>query len=123
MVTSITNLSRSGLYDWVLQRLTAVVLGAYFVFLFGYILCNSDMDYMQWRGLFDCLPMKIFTLLSLLSLVAHAWVGMWTITTDYLNERAFGSKSVLIRFPVQLICFIALFCYVVWGVHILWGLG
>ncbi len=122
MVTNITNLSRSGLYDWVLQRLTAIVLGAYSVFLFGYILCNPDMDYYQWSGLFDHLSMKIFTLLSLLSLVAHAWVGMWTITTDYLNDRAFGARSVLIRFPVQLVCFVALFCYVVWGVHILWGL-
>jgi len=80
------------------------------------------MEYTQWRGLFDCLAMKVFTLFSLLSLVAHAWVGMWTITTDYLNDRALGSNSVLIRFPVQLVCFIALFCYVVWGVHILWGL-
>ncbi|WP_263078618.1 succinate dehydrogenase, hydrophobic membrane anchor protein [Endozoicomonas sp. Mp262] len=122
MVTNITNLSRSGLYDWMLQRLTAIILGVYSIFLVGYILLNPDMEYSQWKGLFDHLAMKIFTLLSILSVVAHAWIGMWTITTDYLNERAFGSKSVLIRFPIQLFCFIALFCYIVWGAHILWGL-
>ncbi len=122
MVTNITNFSRSGLYDWMLQRLSAIILGVYTVFLAGYILFNPHMDYTQWRGLFDHLSMKIFTLLALLSLVVHAWIGIWTITTDYLNDRAFGFRSVLIRFPVQLVCFIALFCYVVWGVHILWGL-
>ncbi|MDD7804418.1 MAG: succinate dehydrogenase, hydrophobic membrane anchor protein [Endozoicomonas sp. (ex Botrylloides leachii)] len=122
MVTNITNLSRSGLYDWVLQRLTAVILGAYTVFFLGYIMLNPDMDYSQWRHLFDQLPVKIFTLLTLLSLGAHAWIGLWTITTDYLNERALGARAVLIRFLVQLFCFLALFSYTVWGVHILWGL-
>ena len=111
-----------GLYDWMMQRLTAIILGAYTVFLIVYLLVNPGMEYEQWKGLFDGPPMKIFTLLALLSVVGHAWVGMWTITTDYLNDRAFGSRSVLIRFPVQLCCFVALFCYVVWGVHILWGL-
>ncbi len=122
MVTNITNLSRSGLYDWMLQRVSAVILGAYFVFLAGYLLLNPGLGYEQWLELFDATWMRIFTLLTLLAVLAHAWVGMWTIATDYLNERAFGSKSVLIRFPVQLICFVALFSYLIWGVQILWGL-
>ncbi len=122
MVTSVTNLSRSGLYDWMLQRLTAIILGAYSVFLVGYILANPGMEYPQWSGLFENTWMRIFTLLALISVLAHAWIGMWTVTTDYLNDRALGSKSVLIRFPVQLICFIALFSFVIWGVQILWGL-
>ena len=37
MVTSVTNLSRSGLYDWMAQRVSAVVLAAYFIFLIGYL--------------------------------------------------------------------------------------
>ena len=122
MVTSITSLSRSGLYDWMLQRLSALVLGIYSIFIFGYILCHPDIGYHEWRGLFANLLMKIFTLLFLLSLMAHAWVGMWTIATDYLNDRAFGSKAVFIRFPVQLVFFITLFCYLIWAVDILWGI-
>ena len=122
MVTNITNLSRSGLYDWVLQRLTAIVLGAYSVFLFGYVLTNPGLDYSEWSVLFSETWVRVFTLLALISVLAHAWVGMWTITTDYLNERALGSASVWIRFPVQIICFLALFSYVFWGVQILWGL-
>ena len=122
MVTNITNLSRSGLYDFVLQRVSAIILGAYFLFIMGFLLSNPGISYDQWLGLFEETWMRVFTVLTLVSVLAHAWIGMWTITTDYLNDRAFGSKSVLIRFPVQLICFIALFSYLIWGVQILWGL-
>lgn len=122
MVTNITNLSRSGLYDWMLQRLSAIILAVYTVFIASFIITTPDLDYAQWSELFTQTWVRVFTFLALLSIVAHAWVGMWTIATDYLNSRAFGEKSVLIRFPVQLICFIALFSYLVWGIQIIWGL-
>ncbi|OED41935.1 succinate dehydrogenase, hydrophobic membrane anchor protein [Endozoicomonas sp. (ex Bugula neritina AB1)] len=122
MVTNITNLSRSGLYDWMLQRVSAVILGAYFLFVMGFLLMNPGVSYDQWMGLFKETWVRVFTLLTLVAVLAHAWVGMWTIVTDYLNDRAFGRQSVLIRFPVLLICFIALFSYLIWGVQILWGL-
>ena len=122
MVTNVTNFSRSGLYDWMLQRLTAVILGAYSVFLLGYVVMNPALQFGQWSQLFEETWMRIFTLLALISILAHAWVGIWTITTDYLNDHTFGGKSVLVRFPLQVVCFIALFSYVVWGVQILWGL-
>ena len=122
MVTNVTNFSRSGLYDWVLQRLTAVVLGAYSVFLLGYLIINPALQFSQWSLLFEETWVRIFTLLALISILAHAWVGIWTITTDYLNDHTFGRKSVLVRFPLQIICFAALISYVIWGVQILWGL-
>ena len=122
MVTNITNLSRSGLYDWMIQRLSAIVLAAYTLFIAGYILTTPELDYGQWYELFSQVWVRIFSFLALLSLIAHAWVGLWTIATDYLNSRAFGKKSVLIRFPVQLTCFIVLFSYLVWGIQVIWGL-
>ena len=33
MVTAVTSMGRSGLYDWMMQRVTAVILLAYFCFL------------------------------------------------------------------------------------------
>ena len=40
MVASITNLGRSGLYDWVIQRLTAVILAVYTLFLLGFVIAH-----------------------------------------------------------------------------------
>ncbi|VXD01992.1 Succinate dehydrogenase hydrophobic membrane anchor subunit [Pseudomonas sp. 8Z] len=121
MVTNVTNFSRSGLYDWMAQRVSAVVLAAYTLFLLGYVICNPGMGYAEWHGLFSHTAMRIFSLLALVALSAHAWVGMWTISTDYLTPMALGKSATVVRFLFQAACGIAMFAYFVWGVQILWG--
>ena len=44
MITNVTSFSRSGLSDWLLQRVTAVVMAAYTVFITAYLLFNSGLD-------------------------------------------------------------------------------
>ena len=114
MVASVTNLGRSGLYDWVVQRLTAVILALYTLFLLGFVIASPDLQYAEWQGLFAQTWMKVFSLAALISICAHAWVGMWTISTDYL-------KAAAVRFTVQLVIAAFLFAYLVWGIDILWS--
>ena len=121
MVTNVTNFSRSGLYDWMAQRVSAVVLAAYFVFLIGYMVANPGLGYAEWHGLFSHNAMRIFSLLALVALIVHAWVGMWTITTDYLTPMAIGRWATGVRFLVQAACGVLQFVVFVWGVQILWG--
>ncbi|MCP1650220.1 succinate dehydrogenase / fumarate reductase membrane anchor subunit [Pseudomonas nitroreducens] len=121
MVTNVTNLSRSGLYDWMVQRVSAVVLAAYVLFLLGFLIAHPGITYAEWHGLFSHSLMKIFSLLTLVSLSVHAWVGMWTITTDYLTPMALGKSATVVRFLVQAVCGMAMFAFFVWGVQILWG--
>ena len=121
MVTNVTNFSRSGLYDWMAQRVSAVVLAAYFLFLIGYMVVNPGIGYAEWHGLFSHTAMRIFSLLALVALIVHAWVGMWTITTDYLTSMAIGRWATGVRFLVQAICGVLQFVVFVWGVQILWG--
>ena len=121
MVTNVTNFSRSGLYDWMAQRVSAVVLAAYFIFLIGYMVANPGLGYAEWHGLFSHNAMRIFSLLALVALIVHAWVGMWTITTDYLTPMAIGRWATGVRFLVQAACDMLQFVVFVWGVQILWG--
>ena len=121
MVTNVTNFSRSGLYDWMAQRVSAVVLAAYFLFLLGYLLFNPGLTYADWHGLFSHTVMRIFSLLALVALSVHAWVGMWTISTDYLTPMALGKAATVVRFLFQAVCGMAMFAFFVWGVQILWG--
>ena len=65
--------------------------------------------------------MRLFSLTALLALAAHAWVGMWTVFTDYLTERQMGAKATIIRLALQTGMVIGVFVYVVWGIQILWG--
>ncbi|SEK95109.1 succinate dehydrogenase, hydrophobic membrane anchor protein [Halomonas daqiaonensis] len=114
MVTNITNLGRSGLSDWLLQRVSAIVLALYTLFIVGFLLLSSGLDYAAWSGLFSQTWMRIFSLLAFISLAAHAWIGLWTVTTDYL-------KSTGVRLAVQLIIILAIFVFLVWGITVLWG--
>mgnify|MGYP001251037626 CR=1 FL=1 len=119
MVTSVTSFSRTGLSDWLIQRVTSLVLLAYFIVI-AYQLVGS-VDYTSWRLLFDQTWMKVFTLMAALSLVAHSWIGLWSVFTDYLTERMLGPKGNIIRLLSQLGASLALFGYVIWVVVIIWS--
>ena len=121
MVTNATNLSRSGLSDWLIQRFTAVILGAYTLCILGSFMMTPEMDYAQWSQLFASTGMKIFSLIALACLCGHAWIGMWTIGTDYLNSRALGASATAIRLVYQAGCVLLIAVYLLWGIEVFWG--
>ena len=119
MVTAVTSLSRSGLSDWLVQRITAVILLAFFVFVL--IKVAGGVSYAEWSALFDQTWMKVFALLAALSLAAHAWIGMWGVFTDYLTERLMGPRGNALRIGLQLLTSLSLVVYVIWAVQIIWA--
>jgi succinate dehydrogenase / fumarate reductase, membrane anchor subunit len=121
MVTTVTSLGRSGVADWLLQRVSALIMLAYTIFIVGYILLTPELDYNQWRALFDQLWMRIFSLVTLLSIVGHAWIGLWIVLTDYLTERVMGGKATVLRLLAQLILALVAVTYTLWGIEIIWG--
>jgi succinate dehydrogenase / fumarate reductase membrane anchor subunit len=121
MVTAVTTLGRNGLGDWLIQRFTAIVLTIYTFFIVGYILANPELDYAQWRDLFSQMWMRVFTLVALISVAAHAWIGLWSVLMDYVSDRVMGSKGLPLRLlALTLYAFVAIAC-LAWGVDILWG--
>ena len=118
---SATSFTRSGTSDWLVQRVSAVVLAVYTLVVFGFIVCHSGMDYATWHGFMTATPMRVFTTLALFSFVGHAWVGLWTVTTDYLTSRQMGAKADGLRLVLQLAMAVALAVVVVWGLQVIWG--
>ncbi|UTA46533.1 succinate dehydrogenase, hydrophobic membrane anchor protein [Simiduia sp. 21SJ11W-1] len=121
MVTAVTSFGRSGLYDWLVQRVSAVVMAAYTFFIVGFIFTTPDLTFDVWQGLFNQLWVRIFTLATLLSIAAHAWIGLWAVLTDYLTNRLMGAKATALRLFAQIVLGAVTLTYVVWGVEILWG--
>ena len=114
MVTSVTSYSGNGLKDWILQRATAVFLAFYIVFLLLYCMLHKNLSYGQWHGLFSLLSMKIFSLLAIINLVIHAWIGIWTVLTDYI-------KCAVLSLCFYAAVVLALLVYLIWAIEILWG--
>jgi succinate dehydrogenase / fumarate reductase membrane anchor subunit len=121
MVTAVTNLGRSGLSDWLLQRVTALVLVAYLIFIVAVVFFGPELTYASWSALFAKTWVKVFSLAAILSTAAHAWIGLWSVSTDYLTERLMGATGTTLRLLFQAVVAIALFVYVVWGIQILWA--
>ncbi len=120
MVTTVTSMGRSGLSDWLMQRISAVILLAYVLYVGWMVVCG--VDYVAWKDLFSQTWMRVFSMLALVSLVVHAWVGLWSVFTDYLTERNLGATGNVLRLVVEVVCGITMFTYVIWGIQILWGL-
>ena len=122
MITNVTSFSRSGLSDWLLQRITAVVMAAYTVFITAYLLFNSGLEYSQWLGLHSHIAMKIFNVLTVLSIAVHAWIGLWAVLTDYVTARLLGPTATALRIFLQLGMITVTLVYVIWARDIVWGI-
>ena len=123
MVKSVTSLSSSGLSNWMLQRVSALIMTAYLIFMVAYFFVNPSPSYDQWLSLHSTLAMRIFSLLTILSIATHAWIGVWCVLTDYITVRLIGPKATPIRMFLQLAMIAVILLYVVWTVDILWGIN
>lgn len=123
MVTQATALSRSGLADFLIQRVSAVVLGLYALCVLGFFLANDGLDHRALRAFFASPAMQAFSILAVLSTAAHGWIGLWTVGTDYLRPHYFGAWASAWRLLYQVVCALVLFVYAWWGVRLFWSLG
>jgi succinate dehydrogenase / fumarate reductase membrane anchor subunit len=119
-VTAVTSFGRNGLYDWLFQRISAVVLAAYFLFIFVYIVTNPGLTYEQWNGLFSSLGMRTFSMITLVMTLAHVWIGLWGVLTDYVTVRLMGNKAPAMRLILQLLIFLVMAVVVIVGIDVLW---
>ena len=100
--------------NWLLQRLTAVVMMLYLITVAGLLFMHQPMLYQDWRTVFSPIWMRSLTLFFCLSLLLHAWLGVRDILKDYV-------PSLIVRAAVQKLFAIALLGYGVWSAMILWG--
>ena len=103
-----------GLGDWLLQRLTAVVMALYTVFALGMVLWCAPVSYADWRLMFSGSFFRLFTMLFFVALLYHAWVGMRDILMDYV-------RATSVRLGLQALVGLALLFYLIWSASILWG--
>jgi succinate dehydrogenase / fumarate reductase membrane anchor subunit len=102
-----------GVRGWLVQRLSAVVMGVTMLFFLLALLAARPGDYATWKGLFSQGWVRVAALLFFLSLFSHAWVGMRDILMDYV-------KPTGVRLGLQLAVILALVAGAVWATSIVW---
>lgn len=109
MVNNITSLTGRGLRDWLIQRVTALAIFVYILVLAVFWFSHPNLTYTVWHDFFACTSIKILSIIAWLCLILHAWIGLWTVTTDYL-------KSLWLRLTIQLLIIFALLGLFFWGI-------
>ena len=103
-----------GLRDWLVQRVTAVLMAAYILLLVGIVWRVAPQDHAAWATVFSHQWMRIATFLFFASLFWHAWVGVRNVLMDYVKPTA-------IRLTAQIVVIVSLFAYLIWTAEILWS--
>lgn len=111
--------SKRGLIDFILQRLSAVVIGIYIIHLVVIFTLNGGMDYVAWRSYFTSAYSLILSTLTVTAIVLHAWIGMWTVGTDYIRGQ---NSAKLLRTTYQVVVAAGLVIYLIWSLGLIWGI-
>jgi succinate dehydrogenase / fumarate reductase membrane anchor subunit len=103
-----------GLKDWLAQRVTAVVMAVYTIFMAIAVPIGVG-SYESWRALMAHGLIRFATFLFIVSLCYHAWVGVRDIWMDYV-------KPAGIRLMLHVLTLLALVGYAGWAIQIIWRL-
>ena len=103
-----------GLGAWLMQRLTAIVMVGYTLFLGAILVASPPASHAEWKALFSDAIVRVATLLFVVALLYHAWVGVRDVLMDYV-------KPVGARLALQSVLGFVLFAYLAWAATILWG--
>ncbi len=103
-----------GLFSWLAQRVTAVVMAAYTLILLTLFFSARRFSHEGWVAIFAHRWMKLATFITLLCLCYHAWVGMRNIWMDYV-------KTFSIRLMLLTLTILWLLACAGYGAHIVWN--
>lgn len=115
MVNRVVVGAHYGLRDWLSQRITAVIMIVYAVAMVAALICLPK-DYQAWRLFFGTLWIQIFTQITVLALLLHAWVGIRDLWMDYV-------KATDVRLLLHVCTILWLLACLIYSIKVIWGIG
>ncbi len=104
-----------GMRLWLSQRLTALVMAAYIVFLLVLLVVMKPLGFAAWHAFVAPVWFKLATLLFFMCLFVHAWLGVADVLKDYVFNKT-------LRAYMQIAVDVALVAYLFWLMFILWNI-
>ncbi|MCL4744188.1 MAG: succinate dehydrogenase, hydrophobic membrane anchor protein [Burkholderiaceae bacterium] len=80
--------SVTGLRAWLVQRISAVWMLLFIVFVLFHFLFDPPHSYLAWQGWIMSPGVSVATFVFLAALSMHAWVGIRDVVMDYVRPVA-----------------------------------
>jgi succinate dehydrogenase / fumarate reductase membrane anchor subunit len=97
---------------WLVQRVSAVYLLLFIVFLAGHFLLDPPRDFDAWRGWVAQPWVGVAIMSGFVALLLHAWVGVRDVILDYVQPMA-------LRVPALSLLGVGLIAIGLWMVRLL----
>lgn len=114
MVKALYAVNRRGLTDWLIQNISAFIMVIYTIGIMVFFISHPELDFTTWHTLFEHGWMKGATIILFALLLFHAWIGVWTVITDYI-------KCAVVRLSLYIFILLALVALFLAAVAIMWG--
>ena len=83
-----------GSFIWYTQRYTSLMVLSYLIYILSFIFTNQDINFFSWSDFFLSFQVRFLSSIVFLVIVLHAFIGLWTVGTDYLTKRTLGFINV-----------------------------
>lgn len=103
-----------GLGDWMIQRVSAVIMVIYTVAMTVF-LCTMPLEYSTWQVFFAQTWVRIFTQITFIAVALHAWVGIRDLWMDYV-------KCAYLRLTLHVGAIVWLLACFIYSIKVVWGL-
>lgn len=102
----------TGLRAWLVQRISAVYMLLFILFLLFHFLLDSPRSYSAWHSWIMSPGISIAALVFFVALLLHIWVGVRDVLLDYVHPLA-------LRIAALALLGVGLVAMAVWVVRIL----
>ncbi len=103
----------TGLRAWLVQRMSAVYMLFFIIFLLTHFILDPPKSYSVWRGWMLSPGISISSSVFFAALLAHTWVGVRDVIMDYVHPIA-------IRVGALALLALGLAWIGTWSIRILW---
>jgi len=109
--------AHSGLSDWYLQRVSAVILALLlpWVFVLLWAVALGDLSQQALFGLLDSWTVRIAHTLLILTLTIHAYIGLKVMIEDYVHT---GARILLMGGML-----VSMSLFAIWWLALIWAWG
>ena len=104
----------TGLRAWMIQRLSAVFMLGFLVFLLAHFVFDPPRSYAAWRGWMLSPSVSVSATVFFAALLAHAWVGLRDVILDYVGP-------VAVRVFVLAVLALGLAALGAWFIGLMWS--